>query len=101
MNNKVEKVEIEVKYKNKIYAFDNGYRAYIFHTGVYNNVDAKFGIKGLLDYVSLVVDCYLSDDNLTPLGDLSDFIAQNWKEFKKLHHKDILDMFYDKYFQGI
>jgi len=92
------KIEIEVKYRNKTYKFKGGFQAYIFHTGVYNDIDTKFSVKALLKFVSLVEDCYLSDDNRTPLGDLADYVAQNWKKLKQLHPYKIMDKFYDQHF---
>ena len=47
-------VEITIKYNNAEYKFDSGIKAYIFHTGIYNEIDARYGIDALLDYVNKV-----------------------------------------------
>ena len=86
--------EFKVTYKNKVFIFSYGSEAYIFHTGVYNGVDEKYGMKALSEYVTLTQDCYLSDSNRTPLGALADYIAVNWKEKRKLNKYELLDMFY-------
>lgn len=83
-------------YKNKRYSFDFGSEAFVFQLGVYNAMDEKYGIKGLLEFVGLVHDCYLSDGNSTAIGSLSDFIAANWLKLKCLGKSRILDLFYEK-----
>ena len=85
-----------VNYGKHTFAFQQGSKAYIFHMGVYNNIDKKYGIKGLLNYISFVHDCYLADDNHTPLGALADFIAINWKKLKNKGRYDVLEEFYSK-----
>ncbi len=89
-------VKIQITYKDDIYAFEYGSQAYIFHTGIYNDVDGKYSIDGLLDYTALVLDCYLSDSNRTPLGELCDYIAERWNEIKDLGKYEILDKFYSE-----
>ena len=42
------------------------------------------------------VDCYIADDNHTPLGALADYIATNWQKLKKLGRTDVLKKFYSK-----
>ncbi len=76
-------ISIEITYKQKIYAFEYGSEAFIFHAGIYNDMDKKYCIQGLLDYVSFVHGCYLSDSNRTPLGTLADYIAENWEQVAK------------------
>ena len=88
------KIEFQVIYKGKIYTFDYGSQAYIFHAGIYNDVDKKYSIKTLLSYVDLVHQCYLKDINRTPLGELADYIAVNWKKVKDLDRYNILEKFY-------
>ena len=89
-------VKIQITYKYDIYAFEYGSQAYIFHTGIYNDVYGKYSIDGLLDYTALVLDCYLSDSNRTPLGELCDYIAERWNEIKDLGKYEILDKFYSE-----
>ena len=89
-----EKIEFQVIYKGKTYTFAYGSQAYVFHTGIYNDMDTKYGIKTLLAYVELVHQCYLKDSNRTPLGSLADYIATNWRKVKKLGRYEILEKFY-------
>jgi len=86
----------KVLYMQKTYAFSYGSEAYIFHTGVYNDFDKKYGIKNLLRYVALVQNAYLSDSNRTPLGALADFTAENWKAVRRLNRYALLEKFYEQ-----
>ena len=90
----MDDIKIQITYRGKTYNFIYGSQAYIFHMGLYNDVQKKYGIKGLLEYVSLVNACYLKDDNPTPLGALSDFVAKHFTKCKKLGREEILDLFY-------
>ena len=63
--------KISVSYRGKVYLFDYGSQAYIFHTGIYNDIPKKYGLKGLREYTNLVHNCYVEDSNRTPLGELS------------------------------
>ena len=85
-----------VNYGKHTFTFQQGSKAYIFHTGVYNDIDEKYGIKGLLDYVNFVHDCYLSDSNRTPLGALADYVAEHWKKLKNKGRYDVLEKFYEQ-----
>ena len=78
-------IKIEVTYKGKTYTFPYGSLAYIFHTGVYNGIDRKYGMKTLLAYVWKVQDCYLSD-----------YTAKHWKKLKDASRYDILEKFYEQ-----
>lgn len=86
--------KIQVTYKDKTYAFEYGSQAYIFHTGIYNEIELKYGIDGLLEYTALVHDCYLSDSNRTPLGELCDYVAEHWKRLRNKSPRKILEKFY-------
>ncbi len=57
-------------------------------------MDRRYGKRGLLQYVSLVQDCYLADSNRTPLGEFADYVARNWKYVKELGRYTILEKFY-------
>ena len=59
--------KISVSYRGKVYLFDYGSQAYIFHTGIYNDIPKKYGLKGLREYTNLVHTCYVEDSNRTPL----------------------------------
>ena len=93
----MDDIKIQITYRGKTYNFIYGSQAYIFHTGLYNDVQKKYGIKGLLEYVSLVNACYLKDSNRTPLGALSDYVATHFKKCKKLGREEILDLFYEQF----
>ena len=85
---------VKVSYNGVEYPFKFGSQAYIFQTGLYNDIQENYGIKGLLEYVSLVHDCYLSDSNRTPLGALADYVAEHWKKLRNKGRYDILNEFY-------
>lgn len=87
-------IKIQITYKDNTYAFEYGSQAYIFHTGIYNDIDSKYGIDILLEYTALVQECYLSDAYRTPLGELCDYVAENWIEIKDMGRYEILDKFY-------
>ena len=89
----MDNFKITITYKEKQYDFANGYEAYIFHHGILNNMDRKC-VRKLLEYVSFVSDCYLKDNNKTPLGELCDFIANQWKTIKGMSRIEVLDKFY-------
>lgn len=90
-----DNIKIKITYRDKTYAFDFGSEAYIFHIGIYNEIDRKYGLKTLLEYVGFVQHCYLSDSNRTPLGALADYIAGHWKKLKSANRYDILERFYE------
>ncbi len=92
----MEDIKFQVIYKNKTYTFEFGSEVYIFHIGIYNDMQ-KYGIKQLLQYVEFVHTCYLKDSNRTPLGDLADYIAENWKRVKNKNRYDVLNEFYLQY----
>ena len=85
---------VKVTYNGIEYPFEFGSQAYVFQTGLYNDIHEEYGIKGLLQYVSLVHDCYLSDNNRTPLGEFADFVATRWRKIRKKDRNEILDEFY-------
>lgn len=87
-------IKIQVIYNDKTYAFEYGSQAYIFHTGIYNEIELKYGIDGLLEYTALVHDCYLSDIYRTPLGELCDYVAEHWKRLRNKSPRKILEKFY-------
>ena len=85
-----------VMYGKETFFYKQGSKAYIFHTGIYNDIGKKYGIKGLREYIEFVHDCYIADDNHTPLGTLADYVATNWQTLKKLGRTDVLKKFYAK-----
>lgn len=89
----MEDIKFQVIYRNKTYNFEYGSQAYIFHTGVFKNMQ-KRGIQELLKYVDFVHNCYLKDSNRTPLGALADYVAEHWKQVKDKNHCKVLEQFY-------
>ena len=89
-----KELKFTVTYGKHTFTFEQGSKAYIFHTGVYNDIDKKYGIKSLLEYVDFVHDCYIEDSNRTPLGSLGDYIAAKWKTIKNKSLYDVLEKFY-------
>lgn len=92
-----KELTFHVKYGKHTYTFNFGSEVYIFHTGIYNDMDKRYGLKILLEYVALTHECYLKDSNRTPLGALADYIAEHWKKVKKLDCYELLDQFYLQY----
>ena len=93
---KEKELNFIVTYGKETFFFKQGSKAYIFHTGIYNDIDKKYGINGLREYVSFVHDCFLADSNKTPLGALADYIATHWKKLKNKGRYDVLEEFYSK-----
>ncbi|MBE5734724.1 MAG: hypothetical protein E7347_06770 [Clostridiales bacterium] len=91
------KLKITIEYENQVFEYQNGYQAYIFDYAIENEFDKKYGFEELKRFVYRVGECYLKDSNSTPLGTLTDFMAQNWESLKELSRYDILDKFYEKY----
>ncbi len=44
------KISFQVMYGKHTYNFNYGSEAYIFHTGIYNDMDKKYSLKVLLEY---------------------------------------------------
>ena len=93
---KEKELNFIVTYGEQTFVFKQGSKAYIFHTGIYNDIDKKYGIKGLREYVAFVHDCYLADSNKAPLGALADYIAKHWKKIKNKERYDVLEKFYEQ-----
>ena len=87
-------VTFHVNYDNKVYTYKSGTEVMIFDYGIGNEIDRKYGMKALKEYVELVYELYLSDDNPTPLGTLCDYVAKHWKKVRNKDRYDILDEFY-------
>ena len=93
---KEKELNFIVTYGKQTFVFKQGSKAFIFHSGIYNQIDKKYGSKGLREYVDFVHDCYIADDNHTPLGALADYIATHWKKIKDKGRYDVLEEFYEK-----
>ncbi len=89
-------IEFQVKYKGKTYNFDCGAAVYIFDIATCNGFAEAHDERTLLDYIELVRECYIKDDNPTPLGHLADFIAENWDKVDLLTRREILTLFYEE-----
>lgn len=93
-----KELTFSVTFGKHTFTYQFGSEVYIFHTGIYNNIHKKYGIKGLQEYVAFVQKCYLSDDNRTPLGSLADYIAEHWEKLKNKGRYDVLEEFYEQEF---
>lgn len=91
----MKKYDIQILFRGKTYHFNTGHEAMFFQTGINNDVQKKFGIKGLLEYVSKAYRCYLDDEHHTPLSDLGDFVARHYTKCKKMDSEQILEWFYE------
>ena len=87
-------ISFHVNYEGNVYTYKSGTETMIFDYGVNNDLDRKYGLKALKEYVALVYELYLSDSNDTPLGKLCDYIAQHWKKLKNKDRYEILNEFY-------
>jgi len=87
-------LKIQITYDGKIYDFDSGTESYLFYIGVLNDMDEKYDMPTLFDYIELVNACYLKDSNDTPLGKLADYIAEHWESVNDKSRYDILNEFY-------
>lgn len=92
-----DEFNVTVNYKSKQYNFNFASQAYIFQTGIYNDIEDKYGIDALLEYTDFVHRCYMKDSNRTPLGPLADYIAERWAEIKNKNIYKILEDFYWSY----
>ena len=93
---KEKELNFIITYGKETFFFKQGSKAFILHSGIYNDIDKKYGISGLREYVAFVHNCYLADDNHTPLGTLADYIATHWKKLKKKGRRNVLEEFYEK-----
>lgn len=92
---KPKTLTFHVNYDNQIYTYKSGIEAMIFDYGVNNEIDRKYSMKALKEYVALVYELYLSDSkDYTPLCNLCDYVAKHWKKLKAKSKYDILDEFY-------
>ena len=89
-------MKITIEHENYVFHYDHSYQAYVFECAIYNDIEKRYGIDELKAFVSHVCACYLKDSNPTPLGALTDFMAEHWKEIKDLSRYDILDKFYEQ-----
>lgn len=89
-------IEFKVIYKGKEYSFNCGAAVYIFDIATCNGFAESHDEKTLLDYIELVRECYIKDDNPTPLGSLADFIAEHWYAVNLLTLREILERFYEE-----
>lgn len=53
-------IKFTAEYKDKTYTFDFGYEAYIFHIALCNEFVDKYNEAELLNFISLVSQCYLA-----------------------------------------
>lgn len=89
-------MKITIEHENNIFVYEHGYQAYILDYALYHEIDKKYGIDGIRKFVFHVSECYLKDSNATPLGALTDYMAEHWEEIKELSKYDILTKFYSQ-----
>ena len=88
-------IHVTVTFEGKEYPFDNGSEAYIFHTGILNDLHKIYGTHVLPIYTAIVLDCYRTDGGHTPLGTLADYVATHWEDTKNKSDGTIIRKFYD------
>lgn len=89
---------VSVSFGGSQYSFEFGSQAHIFHAGILNGFYDNYGANTLLQYVGFVHECYLDDDNHTPLGALADYIAENWNALRHKASREVLNEFYACHF---
>lgn len=89
-------MKITIEYENHVFHYKHGYQAYILDYAICHEIDKRYGIDELKAFVFLVAECYLKDGNPTPLGSLTDFMAEHWEEIHDLSRYEILDKFYEQ-----
>ena len=87
-------MKIRIEHENNIFVYEHGYQAYILDYALYHEIDKKYGLDEIKNFVFRVSECYLKDSNATPLGALTDYMAEHWEDIKKLSRYDILNKFY-------
>jgi hypothetical protein len=92
-----QKAKFQVIYNGETLEFEHGAQAYIFDYALYWDID-KLGLNVLKAFVYFVYRCYMKDDNATPLGALTDYIAEHWTEIQG-KQPDIYDILADFYAQ--
>ncbi len=75
---------VTVNFDGEQITFANGSQAYIFHTGVLNDIHIKYGMSGLLKYTAFVQKCYINLQREDSLGDFADYVAENWERVKDM-----------------
>ena len=85
----------QVVHNGETYTFQHGSQLYIFDYALYHDIH-KLGLDVLKNFVEFVHNCYMKDCNPTPLGSLTDYVADHWDEIQKeeLGSYDILEKFY-------
>lgn len=94
-----DKIQVVVTLNGEAHQFNSGAEAYIFHSGIYNDMLEKYDTLTLRKYVDIIYTAYLADSNRTPLGKLADYVAEHWEDI--LHESpskyELLDDFYEQY----
>lgn len=91
----MDKLKIQITYKGKRYAFEDGLKAYIFDIGVQNKLDKKYGMKALLKYVDLVANCVYVDTNETVVVDFATYVSSRWKLLEDMDRGELLEFYYE------
>jgi len=90
-----QKATFQAILNGETYEFEHGAQLYIFDYALYWDMD-KRGRNVLKSFVYFVYRCYMKDDNATPLGSLTDYIAEHWDEIQAndTGAYDVLEKFY-------
>lgn len=70
--------------------------AIVLQCAVDNEFFKTHNIRQIKSYIAKVTDCYYADSNSTDLGDLADFIADNWDNdnIAKASRYEVLENYY-------
>ena len=93
---KEKRFDFQIIYRGKPYHFNSGQEALLFQKGIEYDVQKKYGMKGLREYVSLTYECYKAYyDQYPPIEHLGWFIAYHFSAFRTMDSEDILNDFYE------
>lgn len=85
---------VVVEHNGIKFELEYGSEAYILDSAFWADMDKRYSKDELLAFVEKTHECYLKDDSHTPLGDLADYMAQNWEDLKEETSHNILNEFY-------
>lgn len=95
MKESIKALKFQVIHNGKFYEFNEGLKAYLFHLGIHNAHDKKYGTKALLYYVDLVCCCIHTDINSTSIEDFADFVSRHWRTVRHMDRYELLNYYYE------
>ena len=95
----MQKVKFIAMVDNTYFEFDSGSKCLILDYSLLNCFAYDRNWDEILEYVELVNQIYLKDDNATPLAELAEYVAENWDEIHDNDYtrREILNNFYNQF----